>query len=276
MKKKICNYQKTTVITFVMAFVMAALPFIGASQDNLNVFVIVDYMKVKAGEDENYLDVEKDIWKPIHQERVKQGKIAGWMFYGVRYAGSDNEYNYATATFFAGRENLEKPLDGIDFEKVHPGKNMDEAMEKTLKSRKHVKSQLIRRVAFAYPENNQRPSSFKYIEVNFMKTKPGSGYLNVARTMQQPIQQQFANEGTRAGWTLYAPVYPRGFGEEFQFAAVNYYSEFSQLGQANFGEAFNKVHPGKDINEFFKTNRESRLPVRTELWEVLDMVTTEQ
>jgi len=258
-----------------MALLLSSLPFTGTSQENTNLFVIVDYMKVKAGDDDAYLSVEQEICKPIHQERIKQGNIIGWILYGVRYTGANDEYNYVTAKLFDNVANLENPYEGIDFEKLHPGKSMGEASEKTLNSRKMVKSNLIRLVSSAYPENSIRPALYKYIEVNFMKTKPGSPYLNLARTMWQPIQQDFVNAGSRSGWSLWTSVFSRGFGEEFQFAAVNYYADFSKIGAANFNEAFDKAHPGKDVNEFYKKNREARLTVRSEFWEVLDVVMKE-
>ena len=40
-------------------------------------FVIVEYMKLKPGMNDEYRDCER-AWKLIHQERVKAGYITGW------------------------------------------------------------------------------------------------------------------------------------------------------------------------------------------------------
>lgn len=40
-------------------------------------YVIVEYMKVKPGMNDEYRDCER-AWKLIHQERVKAGYITGW------------------------------------------------------------------------------------------------------------------------------------------------------------------------------------------------------
>ena len=153
---------------------------------------------------------------------------------------------------------------------------MDKAFNETLESRQLVKRHLIRRVSYAYPENSMAPSPYKYIEVNYMKTKPGSGYLGIARNIWQPVHQEFVNAGSRAGWSLWNSVYPSGAEADFQFVAVNYYSDFSKLGTANFAEAFKKAHPNLQSQTEMGKGRESRDLVRRELWEVVDAVMREQ
>jgi hypothetical protein len=59
---------------------------------------------------------------------------------------------------------------------------------------------------------------------------------------------------------------------DHQFATVNYFSDFSKIGMANYVDAFNKAHQGKDINELSEKTGKSRELVRSELWELLDSV----
>ena len=273
MKKKHLILMKTMLIALAVIVVSGACPIESKAQQQ-NPFVLIECMKVTPENEGLYLEVERDIWKPIHQERVKQGKILGWILYRIHYTASSDEYNYATATIFADPANLENPYEGIDFEKMVP--EMDVAWEKTSKSRELVKKNLIRQVVFAYPENSTEPAPFKYIEVNYMKTKPGSGYLGIARNIWQPVHQEFVNAGSRAGWGLWSSVYPSGTEADFQFVAVNYYSDFSKLGTANFAKAFKKAHPNLQSQTEMSKARESRDLVRRELWEVVDRVMMEQ
>jgi hypothetical protein len=157
----------------------------------------------------------------------------GWILYRIHYTASGDEYNYATATIFADTANLENPYKGIDFE------NMVSEIDwkKTSKSRELVKRNLIRRAAFAYPDNSTGPAPFKYIEVNYMKRKTGN-YIAGAQTIWKPIHQEFIKSGARSGWSLWSAVYPRGTETDFQFVTVNYISDFSKIGAANMAEAF--------------------------------------
>lgn len=273
MKKKYRIFLKTLFVTLVMIFVLGATSFRSFAQEP-NLFVVIECMKVKQSDEAKYLAVEKDIWKPIHQERVKQGKILGWLLYKVHYTAENDEYNYATATIFADPANLENPYEGIDPAKVHPNMNIEEAYKKTVESRDLVKRNLIRRAGFAYPENSPGPAPFKYIEVNYMKSKEGN-YVASANSIWKPIHQEFINSGTRAGWSLWTAVYPRGSEADFQFVTVNYFKDNSQIGAANMVEAFKKAHPDKHQQTELGKVSATRDIVRVELWEVLDRVMLE-
>ncbi len=44
----------------------------------------VDYMKSKSA---NYVQVEQEMWKPIHQSRVDAGELLGWYLYQITWKG---------------------------------------------------------------------------------------------------------------------------------------------------------------------------------------------
>src|SRR5438445_251111 len=64
-------------------------------------YVQIDYMKVEPGKGGEYLRAVRELWKPIHEERVKKGLILAWGIAGMRYpAGASREYDYVTATYY--------------------------------------------------------------------------------------------------------------------------------------------------------------------------------
>lgn len=271
MKKRHLIQTKTMVVALAVMAILGVCQMESRAQQQ-NLHVLVACMKVQPENVELYHEVESEIWKPVHEELVKQGKILGWILYRVHFTGTNDEYNYATATIFADPANIEKPFASIDFDKVFS--NKDEAFEKTLKSREVVRRNLMRRTSFAYPENSAGPAPFKYIELNYMKRKTGN-YLQAARNIYQPIHQEFVNSGTRAGWSLWNTVYPRGTKANFDFVAVNYFSDFSQIGTAKMVEAFKKAHPDKHQQTELAKVYQTRESVRVELWEVVDQVMAE-
>lgn len=270
--KKTQYLKRTMLISLVLAFVIGCLPLAGIAQDEPTVFAIVDFMKTKPGADEKYLDIEKNVWKPLHQERINQGKITGWILYRVLYTGSNDPYDYVTMTFFDNPANLEDPWAGIDPSKILTGRDTDKDMQETGESRDLVKSNLIFRQDEVVPEGG--PGEVKYIEINYMKVKPGNdaAYLDFEKNIWNPIHKEFTNSGARAGWSLWNMVYPGGSGNDYQYITANYFSEFNKIGTGDYDAAVKKVHPGKNTDEFDQKALQTRDMVRIELWQVVDVV----
>ncbi|MGQ7868059.1 hypothetical protein [Sunxiuqinia sp. sy24] len=263
--------RRTVLFAVAMVFVFGAGVFTVQAQDDPMVFAIVDFMKVNAGDEGKYVEIEQDVWKPIHQERINQGEIIGWILYRIHYTGADDEYNFATVAVFDDPSKLEHTF-SVDMEKVHPGKDMDQLFDETMNSRQLVRQNLIRRVGAVYPEGG--PGDFKYIQVNSMKVKPGHGgaYVDNEMNVWKPVHQELVNAGTRSGWSLWQSVYPFGESLPYDYITVDYFADYSKLGAADVYGAFEKAHPGEDINMLMQETTEARSHVRAELWEVIDSI----
>src|SRR5262245_35901123 len=62
----------------------------------------LDYQKPEPGKTSDYVRLERELWKPVHQDRVNKGKITSWKLYQVSWPnGEDQEYDYVTMTEFA-------------------------------------------------------------------------------------------------------------------------------------------------------------------------------
>lgn len=276
MKKGGNFIRKTNVVNWVVALLLAALPMIGSAQNQASpVFAVVEYMKVKQGDEQKYIDLERDYWKKIHQQRIKNGEIVRWVLYEVRFAGSNDEYNYVTVALVNDPAKLENPFEGINPGTVLPGENVDRIMQETNESRQLVRRDLITMVSSTSMEGT--PAPFEYIEVNFMKIKPGNegAYMDVENNIWKPVHQQLVNDNSRVGWAVWQIIYPAGAGNRYQYVTTNYYSDFSKLGAADMGGSFSKAHPGKDINQLMQKTNDSREHVRTELWREVDSVNAE-
>jgi hypothetical protein len=272
MKKKHFFIKKSSAIAWVVASVMMTLPLLVVAQEaSPAVYALVEYMKVKQGDGQKYTDLERNYWKKIHQERVKKGEIVRWALYVVRFAGSDDEYNYVTATILSNPNKLENPYEGIDAAKILAGEDVDKIMNETAESRQLVKSNLIRMVSSVNSESG--PSPFKYVQIDFMKVKPENDarYLDVENKVWRPVHQQFIKDGSRVGWTLWQTVYPSGAGMEYQYATSNYISDFSKLMSADYNKAFTAAHPGGNTDKLMEDTDKSRDLVRSELWQLLDI-----
>jgi len=270
MKKFYAHFLKSLAFVTVLCLAVGFIPKTGLAQQNSNLIIVVDLMKVKPGDEAKYVDLEQKIWKPIHQERISQGILVGWILYEVMYTGTDDSYNYATVNVYADPAILEAPYAGIDFNKIHPGLDINEEIEETLSARKTVKSQLMSRVNFAYPGGGESPGPHKYIVVNYMKSKPGGNFVEVENSLAKPTAAELIKNGDWAGWSVWSNVFPRGDGMESDFVTVDYYLDMLKLNSANYMEAFQKAHPDIEWSEFAEKIGNSRDMVRTELWKILD------
>lgn len=270
MKKFYLHFWKSIAYVIVLCMVIGAIPKIVLAQQNQSLLIVVDLMKVKPGDEGKYIDLEQNIWKPIHQERINQGIIVGWMLYQVMYSGSGDSYNYATVNVYADPAKLETSYEGIDFEKIHSGKDINEVIKATLDSRTIVKEQLMSRVNYAYPGGGESPAPHKYIVVNYMKDLPGGNFVQIENEIAKPTAAELIKSGDWAGWSLWSNVFPSGSGMESNFVTVDYYPDFMKLTSANYMVAFEKAHPDKEWSEFMDKITNSRDMVRTELWRVID------
>lgn len=273
MNKKYKYLRKAVPLCIVMVFLLGFAPLTMMGQNSPStMFGLVEFMKTTPGSEGNYVELERTVWKKLHQARVDKGIIAGWYLYRIHYTASDDAYNYVTVTLFTDQSKLENPWEGIDPAEVLGEAEVVKAYEETMKTRSLVSSNLMNRMEFVFPEGG--PGDFKYLQLDYMKVKQGHDgeYINTEVDVWKPIHNEFIKAGSRVGWSLWGRVFPSGYGHEFQYVTVNYFSDFAQIGTANYNDALSKAHPNEDTDALMEQTNKSRLLVKSELWEVVDKV----
>ena len=256
----------------LILFFSVCITFNGHSQDVEPIYTLVSFMKVDQSKTGKYLAVEQDLWKPVHQELVNQGKILGWYFYQIHYTGSGDAYNYATVTHYQGSKNLDAGYpDGL-FEKVHPHMPDGYISNETLESRKIVTSRLLSWRLQSFPEEQRDPS--RYAVVNYMKSPPGMAgdFFSLRRDYVMPAFNQAVKDGKVEGWGLWSTVFPSGADMPYNHVTGDFYNEFDQIGNNSMGTYIEKANPGKNLDEIWQKLDETRKMVKRELWELIDYV----
>ena len=126
------------------AFLLGTLVNTGFTQQSTASPVVVEvaYMKVDPTKDAEYLKMEHDIWRPMHQERIKQGHMRSWTVYGVRYPnGTKSEYDYAVVNTYNSLADVDRPLADIA-SKIHPNIPIAELARRTYAARDLVRGEL--------------------------------------------------------------------------------------------------------------------------------------
>jgi hypothetical protein len=106
-------------------------------------YAVVDFLKVRDNMYDEYVKAEREEWKPVHQAMVDENKRAGWTLWSlVMPFGAEPAHQYVTSNAFATYEQIMAGNFNDTYKKVHPGKDPQAALTRTLKLREQVKSEL--------------------------------------------------------------------------------------------------------------------------------------
>ncbi len=149
MNRKHLIFAIVVAVSFLAgAVIPTALTQSGSSSS----YVLVNYMKVDPAKESAYVQMEREVWKPIHQQRVKEGKMQSWALYAVRFPGGDNkEYTYLTVETYKSIQDAEGSLDDSAamasiLKKVHPNKTLDQLFAQALSNRSLVRGEVLKRI----------------------------------------------------------------------------------------------------------------------------------
>ena len=98
-------------------------------------YVQVNHMKVAEANSAAYANMEIEIFKPIHQERAKNGTMSEWLLcQRILPYGSEWDNNFITMDFYENWSDIAHRGGGL-FEKVHPDKDPEAIWKKMSKLR---------------------------------------------------------------------------------------------------------------------------------------------
>ncbi len=134
--------RKSTLLVAVFAFIFGGVLSAAVLEVQPPKIYIVDFMKVEPGQDEAYLQVEREWWKPVHEDRIRRGQMHAWALYRVRYPdGTQRDYDFVTVNVFDKFEDAERDPFEL-FPLVHPELDIERVEQETLASRRLVRGEL--------------------------------------------------------------------------------------------------------------------------------------
>lgn len=118
--------------------------------------VVVNFMDVKREDRKTYLEMEKDVFKPMHEQSSKEGKLVDWFVAEhVIPFGSNIETDYITVDKFNNYDAFFNASFADLFKKVHPDKDFESTMNKMGEVRKLIKAEIWRSITVADVEKPQ-------------------------------------------------------------------------------------------------------------------------
>jgi len=140
----IVSFAAGTLITPVFTQGQATAPTpqtsVSARQSS---FMLVEFMKVAEGKEAEWIKLERETWKPMHDLRVKNGGIQSWAAISQWMPGDEsNGATYATVTTFRGFPDPTKTDYDALFKQAHPNSDMEAVMSQTQAARSIVRSEI--------------------------------------------------------------------------------------------------------------------------------------
>ena len=140
----------TLAVVAVVSFLAGTLvPVAWTQSETTPRYMLVADMKVRPGDGQAYVAMERDVWKPMHKKIIESGKTRSWSLYGVMFSGTEDPYNYVTVQTFDSLDDFYS----VDFAKVagevHPDRAVASLSEQALKMRDNVADQLLWRIEHA-------------------------------------------------------------------------------------------------------------------------------
>lgn len=250
-------------------------PYTASCQNDDRVYIQAGFMKVKPGMYDEYVKLEREIWKPIHQERIKQGKITAWQLCEVMFpAGTDREYDFVVVNLVRGWKNIETMWDGTDeIAKKVLTKEQLARMDKTDQTRDIVRAELWAVEDMVWRASNGG-APWKYMHVGYKDVSPGFGkwaeYASMEKKLAKPLHQQKINAGKMAGWSLEWLAWPYDATKPGSVITIDFFDKWEDLQGGDFWGDLQKLHPGMDNDYLRRRVMESAKFHRNELRRLVD------
>jgi len=231
-----------------------------------NIIGVVDYMKVE--NQAEYLEVEQ-LWQKIHEERIKQNNIIGWVVCQVMFNAVEDPYNFVTISWYDSFSKLDKGIPEEILEAAYPEKTADDwktFMERTDKSRIKLTSGVFHQ---RLSTNSNLDLEGKYYVINEISVKPGKSreYLKMEEAIYMPLHKLAIKNNNRTGWSLWAK-WP-GHGKNFQYLSADGYTNLDQIDEVDYVDYFNQIHPDKELDQISEKMEELRTLVNSEMWKIM-------
>jgi len=235
------------------------------------IYARVSMFKCPDGKQLDYEKYVKETMKPGLVRMREKGQIFQWIFYKVHFTGANDEYNYVGVTYSIGWPNTEEVSVPSTLKEIDPKVDPAAVGDKLRQLRTLVRQLIVYRTEAV----EAGPSvTTKFIRLGFMKVKPGKNadYLKAEKEDWMPLHRSLVNGGQSSGWALWQVVFPGGTDSPYDYVTSSRYSAYSQIPVADYENIFKKVSPSKNVSDIFNRTTESRDLVKSELWEVIDML----
>ena len=272
--------KQVLIFSFLLAIlwnpVTSHAQLISQTQRNQATQVLdIAYIKSKTLRSE-YLKLESELWRPLHESRVASGEMTAWFLFEVTYPyGSNRDYDFVAINIFPGTESLKnQSLDGMRalFKKLNPNVDTEAIYEKTMASRELVKGEVFTFISGTTPIKLSEPSDF--MQVNFMRVPDVAAtyYENLEKQYALPLHSLRVKAGDMQNWSLLKRTLPLGVDYPYQYITMDEYANWEMLTKEPTPGLWEQAHDNLVEQEIWNKFIEVRDLVRQETWKLVSYV----
>lgn len=236
-------------------------------------YALFEFMKIEPGKSADYRRLEREVWMPIHRERVKMGLIKSWTLWGMRFpGGTAREYDTIAITIHDKFADAENSYPTEIFRKVHPKMTDDERTLRTTVARMMVRTELAVLLDATQPASSTQTPRYAFI--GYMKPEYGKvrQYVELEKRYWKPIHQDRVARGILRSWSLYGVRFPGGTDREYTHFTIQLLDNFQDLETQYPEGIWEKVHPSIKQDEVDARTNAARKMVRTDVLTLLEHV----
>ena len=256
-----------------MLLFLALIFFIGQLQSQNN-YSIIQYLKVHPSMENEYLELELEVWKKMHEARIEAGVLDGWfLFRVISPAGTKMEYNFVTVLQYNSVEKLSGHFEsyGVDYTQLLSPEEIAFALRTP-----EIRDLVYEEVWVTVDEIMQSDPDkmFRYQVFNAMRMRPGStedDYQEIEQKYWKPMHQKRIDMKRMHGWGMYNMRIPGGTEREFHWATIDYYDDFNQYF-ANNDVILQSLYGEKEMEKIGDKTDDTRDLLRAEIRELLDYI----
>lgn len=262
---------------FILMSVLYSLALTASEPPDRQLYMKIDYVKTLQGGGSEYIKIEREIWKPVHNERLRLGIISDRRIYKVIAGEPGSRYDYVITTVFNDFGKIDDyRLDAIISE-IYPSDDPDGIRRRTDSAREVVRSEIWQIDGSVLPPGATMPGG-NYITINFFDARFGSGeHAELELEFWGRIHELRIERNILNSWALYSLLYPVGDAIYYTYSTIDYYDEPGDLTQHVGMELARIAHPNmndEDLANYFNRTGEARSLYKTELWRLIDSVDT--
>jgi len=263
--------------SFIIISIASLFALSVAAQTDVSRYLRVDYIDTRGAADgvNTFLKIERELWKPIHKERLRRGFILYRGLYRVIAGGPDATYNYVVASVFDDFGKIDDYQLGEIIKEVYPSDDPEEIIRHTKLTRKIVRTEIWQINGTVLPEGTTIPGG-EYMTVNFFDARDGSGeHAELEFGFWGRIHELRIDRKILNSWAMFTLLYPEGDARYYTYSTVDFYDELADLRQPVGMELARIAHPDltdDELGDYFTRTGDARSLYKTELWKRIDSV----
>lgn len=246
--------MKSKVFLFISIILLTAFSSNSNAQTKTpepTAYMTLEFMHVKPGGDNEYIQIE-NIWRKIHEQQLKAGKIYTWSVWEVIAPYNLNaKYNYVVLTVYPKFSDYLEPYKNIKIQDVFPNLSKDSIghiFQRTDKAREMVSTSV-----YKVMDRNAKPKvQTEYVSFTEMKAAPGkeAAYENLEMKDWKKIHQDLINNGFEEETVFLRLLFPAESNNPYNYAIARSFKDaemFDKMSQTDWNK-YKKMYPAAFAN----------------------------